>query len=74
MKRFIVFLAGVCVLSACSHYAKDSSAAKRAERLNAAKAQARSFVQDGRFEDAIGILEPLSEEASGDNQVFVMLG
>jgi len=74
MNRIIVLFLGVCALCACSQQSKDSSAANRAERLNAAKMQARVLVDSGRYEEAIGVLEPLSQEASGDNQLFVMLG
>jgi tetratricopeptide (TPR) repeat protein len=70
----MVLIAGVCALCACSRYSRDSSAEARAERLNAAKTQARALVDDGRFDEAIEILVPLGEEASGDHQVFVMLG
>jgi tetratricopeptide (TPR) repeat protein len=74
MIRITVLFLGICALCACSQQSKDSSAAKRAERLNTAKLQARTLVDSGSYEEALAILEPLSEEASGDNQIFVMLG
>jgi tetratricopeptide (TPR) repeat protein len=74
MRPFTFLLAGICLLCACSQYGDESSAAERAERLNAAKAQARELVDGARYDDAVAVLEPLSEEASGDHQVFVMLG
>jgi tetratricopeptide (TPR) repeat protein len=42
--------------------------------MNAVKTEARMCVDEGRYERAVELLEPLSEEASGDSQVFVMLG
>jgi tetratricopeptide (TPR) repeat protein len=72
---FVFFLLTiVVVLSACSGVSRGPSAAQRAERMNAVKAEARLCVDEGRFERAVELLEPLSEEASGDSQVFVMLG
>jgi Flp pilus assembly protein TadD len=42
--------------------------------LNAAKTDGRALVDSGRYQEAIDVLEPLSKEASGDSQVFVLLG
>lgn len=42
--------------------------------MNAVKNEARLCVDEGRYGRAVELLEPLSEEASGDSQVFVMLG
>ncbi len=62
------------VVCGCSQFSGDPSAKERADRLNATKAEARVFVDAGRYLQAIELLEPLSEEASGDPQLFTMLG
>jgi tetratricopeptide (TPR) repeat protein len=75
VKLGIVLLAAAfCTMAACSQVSTESSAAKRAERLNASKSEARELVGMERFQEAVSVLEPLSKEASGDPQVFVMLG
>lgn len=74
MRKVIVLVSSLCALAACSHLSRDSSAEKRADRLNAAKTEARGLVDAGRYQEAAAVLEPLSEEASGDHQVFIMLG
>lgn len=61
-------------LTGCSRMSTESSAAKRAERLNASKAEARELIASERYQAAVEVLEPLSIEASGDPQVFTMLG
>jgi tetratricopeptide (TPR) repeat protein len=74
MGKFILLVFSMCALIACSHVSQESTAKKRAERLNAAKAEARTLVDAGRYAEALTVLEPLSEEASGDHQVFIWLG
>ncbi|MCK5620221.1 MAG: tetratricopeptide repeat protein, partial [Candidatus Krumholzibacteria bacterium] len=75
VKLGIVLLAAAfCTMAACSQVSTESSAAKRAERLNASKTKARELVDMERYQEAVSVLEPLSGEASGDPQVFVMLG
>lgn len=74
MSRIIILIVGIAVLAACARYSGGESAGKRAERLNASKAEARSLAGAEQWEKAIAVLEPLSEEATGDEQVFVMLG
>jgi tetratricopeptide (TPR) repeat protein len=74
MSRIILLIAGIAVLAACARYSGGESAGKRAERLNASKAEARSLVDAGQWEKAVAVLEPLCKEATGDEQLFVMLG
>jgi tetratricopeptide (TPR) repeat protein len=72
---FILVLSAVLpVVCGCTHYSGESSAKKRADRLNAVKSEARSCVDTGLYQQAIELLKPLSEEASGDQQLFIMLG
>jgi tetratricopeptide (TPR) repeat protein len=74
MNKTGLLVVSLCALVACSQVSQESSAKQRAERLNAAKAQARTLVNAGHYAEAITVLEPLSEEASGDHQVFIWLG
>jgi Flp pilus assembly protein TadD len=74
MRRIVVLILVVCALAACTRASKETSVSERAERLNASKTLARDLVDAGQHRDAIPVLESLSEEASGDYQVFVMLG
>ncbi len=74
MSRIILLIAGIAVLAACARYSGGESAGKRADRLNASKAEARSLVDAGEWEKAVAVLEPLCKEATGDEQLFVMLG
>lgn len=67
-------VAGLLLLAGCAGSIGESTEARRAERLNAAKNLGRELVDTGRYEEALGVLEPLGREASGDEQIFVMLG
>jgi Tfp pilus assembly protein PilF len=74
MHKLLPLVAAVCVLIACSQASQRSSAKRRADRLNASKTEARELMDAGLYAEAVAVLEPLSREASGDPQVFVMLG
>ena len=58
-------------LTAC---ASGPPAAERGRRLSDEKRRAAALVAQGRCEEALGILEPLSKQVTADPQVFVLLG
>jgi Flp pilus assembly protein TadD len=77
MKRTTIVpthLVVVLLLASCSQSARVPDAAERADRLNDAKTEASELLGAGEYHRAARVLESLSEEASGDHQVFVMLG
>lgn len=62
------------VVASCAGPARRQSAEERADRLNSEKAKAEKLIESGRYQPAIDVLGPLSEEASADHQLFSMLG
>lgn len=70
----LVSAAALFTLASCSQRARTPSARERADRLNSAKTRASDLLQAGQHHRALEVLEPLTEEASGDHQVFVMYG
>ena len=64
----LAFLTGACASSG------GSSSAAREARLNEAKVRGAELVASGDYGAAIDVLTPLSMDASGDAQVFLLLG
>ncbi len=72
---FVLFVVTALLLpGGCSRVSREPAAQKRAERFNAAKTEARTYVDSGLYDKAIAVLEQLSREVSGDPQVFVLMG
>jgi tetratricopeptide (TPR) repeat protein len=67
-------LAALVMVSACSQRVRVPSASERAQQLNAAKERAAGLLDAGAYRRAAEELEALAEKASGDPQVFTMLG
>lgn len=74
-KRLTILAASLAIAAAtaCAHDTRTTTAG-RGERLTGEKSRAAALIADGDYDGAVSVLEPLSKEASGDPQVFVMLG
>ncbi len=62
----LFFLAAAC--------APGEDGGKRGAALTETKREGAALVANGEFESAIALLQPLSESASGNAQVFILLG
>ena len=74
VKTMLLIAVSVCAAVSCSPKVQENSAAARADRLNTSKQRAADLIDAHNYLAALDVLVPLSEEASGDQQVFVMLG
>jgi Flp pilus assembly protein TadD len=74
MRYTILVLLLAPLLGGCSLISRGPSADERAQRLNSEKAKAIKLIAAGRYQDALAVLKPLSAEASGDQQLFILIG
>jgi tetratricopeptide (TPR) repeat protein len=74
LSKCVLVAAAAVLLGACGQQARAPSAKEREEELNRAKHRAADLLDAGVYAEALEALEELARRASGDHQVYTMMG